>query len=233
MLALITDEQTKRLFYRSMAVVVASKGLAIASPWFLKGVVDTMALGVGVNLNIAFLGIGGFAATRLASALLQELRMWDISKIIALASKKISYDAFIHMQKLDIDFHKTSSKNTVFAIARAVRSMESGLRFMLGFATPVIIEFVMLVGMLNFFCGPKYLANMLLTLGLYTYFTKVVASARIQQLTDKKNAEKKSEFYLNESTINYESVKNFGNESLEQSRFRKLLDDLESKSLVI
>jgi len=86
---------------------------------------------------------------------------------------------------------------------------------MLGFATPVIIEFVMLVGMLNFFCGPKYLANMLLTLGLYTYFTKVVANARIAQLTDKKNAEKKSEFYLNESTINYESVKNFGNERLE------------------
>lgn len=28
-----------------MALVIASKGLAIASPWFLKGVVDSMALG--------------------------------------------------------------------------------------------------------------------------------------------------------------------------------------------
>jgi ABC-type transport system involved in Fe-S cluster assembly fused permease/ATPase subunit len=34
-------------------------------------------------------------------------------------------------------------------------------------------------------------------------------------MNNKKNDEKKSEFYLNESTLNYESVKNFNNETLE------------------
>jgi ABC-type transport system involved in Fe-S cluster assembly fused permease/ATPase subunit len=137
------------------------------------------------------------------------------------------------MQSLDIDFHKTSSKNTVFAINRAIRSIETALRFTLGFATPVVIEFFMLVGMMTLFCGPKYLANMMLTLGLYTYFSKAVSELRRVQMESKKNAEKKTEFYLNESTINFESVKNFGNENLEQSRYRKLLDDLESKSLIV
>jgi hypothetical protein len=47
---LISDPQTKRLLMNSMALVFASKGLAIASPWFLKGVVDTMALGTQLNL---------------------------------------------------------------------------------------------------------------------------------------------------------------------------------------
>ncbi len=104
--------------------------------------------------------------------------MWDISKIIQLATKKISFNAFTHMQSLDIDFHKTSSKNTVFAINRAIRSIENGMRFVLGFATPIVIEFFMLCGMLNFFCGTKYLGNMLLTLALYTYFTKTVSDKR-------------------------------------------------------
>jgi len=85
----------------------------------------------------------------------------------------------------------------------------------------------MLCGMLHFFCGPKYLLNMLITLGLYTYFTKSVSEIRRIQMSNKKNAEKKSEFYLNESTINFESVKNFNNEKLEATRYRKLLDNLE------
>ena len=104
--------------------------------------------------------------------------MWEVNKIIQLATKKISYNAFTHMQSLDIDFHKTSSKNTVFAINRALRSIESALRFTLGLFTPVAIEFLMLCCMLHFFCGPKYLVNMLVTLSLYTYFTKSVSNIR-------------------------------------------------------
>jgi len=65
---------------------------------------------------------------------------------------------------------------------------------------------------MQYYCGPKYLANMLITLGLYTYFSKQVSESRRIQMSDKKDAEKASEFYLNESTINYESVKHFNNE---------------------
>lgn len=159
--------------------------------------------------------------------------MWDVSKIIQLSAKKISFASFTHMQDLDINFHKTSSKNTVFAINRAIRSIETALRFTLGFATPIVVEFGMLVAMMSFFCGPKYLGNMMLTLGLYTYFSKTFSEQRRVQMAEKKNAEKKSEFYLNESTINFESVKNFGNEELEKNRYKKLLDDLEQQSLVV
>jgi len=52
-----------------MLLVVASKGLAIASPWFLKAVVDGMALASAVDLKVAFMGVGAFGATRLASSI--------------------------------------------------------------------------------------------------------------------------------------------------------------------
>lgn len=137
------------------------------------------------------------------------------------------------MQNLDIDFHKTSSKNTVFAINRAIRSIETALRFTLGFAAPIVVEFSMLLTMLTLCCGPKYLANMLLTLALYTWFSKSFSEIRRKQMAIRKNAEKKSEFYLNESTINFESVKNFNNEELESSRYKKLLDNLQKQSLIV
>jgi len=77
-----------------------------------------------------------------------------------------------------MNFHKTSSKNTVFAINRAIRSIESALRFGLGFATPVALEFIMLCSMIQLVCGPKYLFNMLVTLSLYTYFSKTFSAKR-------------------------------------------------------
>jgi ATP-binding cassette, subfamily B, heavy metal transporter len=130
------------------------------------------------------------------------------------------------LHSLDLTYHKTSSKNTVFAINRALRSIESGLRFSLGFFTPVAIEFLLLCGMMGFYCGPKYLANMLITLSLYTAFTKQVSNYRRQEMQNKKEAEKKSEFYLNESIMNYETVKAFNNEALEKKRYQSHLDSL-------
>jgi hypothetical protein len=62
-----------------MFLVVASKGLAIASPWFLKAVVDGMALASAVDLKMAFLGVGAFGATRLLSNFFAEWRMWKVN----------------------------------------------------------------------------------------------------------------------------------------------------------
>ena len=95
-----------------------------------------------------------------------------------MGAKNVSMNAFKHMHELDVYFHKISSKNTVFAINRAIRSIESSLRFTLGFFGPVAFEFVLLCGTLQFYCGFPYLANMLVTLGVYTAFTKYYSNYR-------------------------------------------------------
>jgi len=74
---------------------------------------------------------------------------------------------------------------------------------------------------------------MLITLGIYTYFSKTYAEIRRVQMADKKNAEKASEFYLNESIMNYEAVKSFNNEELEKSRFKIHLDKFENNAKVV
>ena len=69
--------------------------------------------------------------------------------------------------------------------------------------------------MIYFYCGPAYYFNMLVTLGLYTYYSKVASMKRRIYIRDKKNVEKKAEFTLNESIMNYETVKTFNNEKHE------------------
>ena len=227
------DTDMKILLAKSCLFIVASKGLAIASPWFLKSVVDSMTAVGAMDLNKAMIGISLFGASRFVSTILQEQRMFQIVTFIQSGIRKISFDAFKHLHNLDLAFHKTSSKNTVFAINRALRSIESGLRFTLGFFTPIAIEFLLLCGMLQFYCGPKYLGNMLFTLGVYTLFTKRISDFRRKEMYNKKEAEKKSEFYLNESIMNYETVKQFGNEELEKHRYRGHLDNLHTCAMTV
>ena len=145
--------------------------------------------------------------------------------------RKLSFDSFRHLHSLDMNFHKTSSKNTVFAINRALRSIETGLRFVLGFFTPIAVEFLLLCGMLGFYCGPQYIANMILTLACYTAYSKVVSDSRRVQIRTRKNSEKASEFYLNESIMNFETVKAFNNEKMENQRYSDLIDKLRSNAM--
>ena len=152
--------------------------------------------------------------------------MIQIADFIQQGMRRVSFKSFEHLHSLDLNFHKASSKNTVFAINRAIRSIETGLRFTLGFFSPIAFEFVLLCSMLQFYCGPQYLFNMLFTLGLYTKFSLSFSKQRVVYIRNQKDTEKKQEFYLNESIMNYETVKAFNNNTLETARYEKILDSL-------
>lgn len=153
--------------------------------------------------------------------------MIQIAKFINDGVRRVSSSSFTHLHNLDLSFHKVSSKNTVFGINRAIRSIESGLRFVIGFFSPIAFEFVLLCGMLWGYCGFPYLLNMMITLGLYTKYSQTFSKKRVVYIRDKKNLEKKQEFYQNESIMNYETVKAFGNEKLENDRYEIILKDLQ------
>jgi hypothetical protein len=59
-----------------MGMVLISKTFALASPFFLKSVVDGMALGSGLDLMNAAKGIGAFGVCRLLSTMVAEFRMF-------------------------------------------------------------------------------------------------------------------------------------------------------------
>eukprot|EP00347_Sterkiella_histriomuscorum_P008473 403344961 len=223
---MIFTQEAKTILYKSMFLLTLSKSLAIASPFFLKYTVNAISLGAQMDLNVACLGILGFGAARIFSSVFQEMRMKQITDIIQIGAKNVSLIAFKHLHQLDINFHKVSSKNTVFAINRAIRSIESALRFTLGFFAPVGFEFFLLCGTFQFYFGFPYLANMLVTLGFYTVLTKNYSTFRQNIIRERKDHEKKSEFYLNDSMMNYETVKSFGKEEKELNIYEQLLNKL-------
>ena len=65
---MILNDETKKIFYKSMILLAASKCLAIASPFFLKVTVNALAEVSKLDMNMAMLGILGFGAARIFSS---------------------------------------------------------------------------------------------------------------------------------------------------------------------
>lgn len=68
-----SSPESKRVFWIAMTAMVASKLLAVASPYFLKVAVNALA-GQTINMQMAYYGIAGFGLARAFSSILNESR---------------------------------------------------------------------------------------------------------------------------------------------------------------
>ncbi len=66
---MIFNQETKKIFYKSMIFLAASKCLAISSPFFMKVTVNALAEASKLDMNLAMLGILGFGAARILSTI--------------------------------------------------------------------------------------------------------------------------------------------------------------------
>ncbi len=171
-----------------------SKGLAAFSPYCLK--IGVNALASPSLLSWALGGVLGFAIFRFLSVMLNEIRQNMLIKGLQETLTSLSVDIFKHMHSLDLTFHKQSTRNTIFAINKAISGVDGGYRFVLGFIGPTILEFSLLSGMVYFYCGPKYMINIFAIVAAYSLFSKRMATRRLPQMSAKRDYENKAEVFL-------------------------------------
>lgn len=223
----------RKMFYLAMGSMLLSKGLALCAPYCLKIAVNGISNTALFNYNSAMLGVLGFGVCRAFSSVFHETRMTLVVKIMRQAINKLSLEIFQHLHHLDLTFHKTSTKNTIFAVNKALSAIDDGLRFVIGFMAPIVLEFGMICGMLYFYCGPYYLLNIGVMLGVYTKYTKSYSKIRQQYIRERRNQDKKADFFLNESILSYDTVKFFGNEKLEFDRYRKVQSEIYGSAMKV
>lgn len=177
------------------------------------------ALPVAGALDKVCFALIGFGFCRVCSNLFNEMRANLVMKMNMNMIRSLSNKLFEHIHSLDMNYHRAGTSNTMYAISRSIRNIESGMRFLLSFLSPTVIEFLMLGGMLSCYCGAKYAINIVLTVAIYTGFTKWYTEYRVELIRKRKDIEKKQEFFLNETLKNYDSVKYFMNEKREQMKY--------------
>jgi ATP-binding cassette subfamily B protein len=111
-------------------------------------------------------------------------------------------------------------------IERGVRGIESLITYSLYSIVPTLIEVVLVLSILGVKFDKWYAIITLLALSLYIYFTVTVTEWRTQFRKQVNEFDSSAHTRAIDSLLNYETVKYFGNEAFEASRYDESLNKL-------
>ena len=215
----------KRRVVIAMAALLLSKVVAVVTPFFYKGAVDTLA-GEGAADPAWMLGLGAvgltvaYGMTRLMSVGFQQLRDVVFANVGQRALRTIALETFGHIHRLSMRYHITRKTGGLSRIMeRGVKGVEFLLRFLLFSIVPLILELSLVAGILAFYFDWTYLAVVGLTIALYVTFTFKVTEWRVRIRREMNRQDTDANQKAIDSLLNFETVKYFGAERWEANRY--------------
>jgi ATP-binding cassette, subfamily B, heavy metal transporter len=215
----------RRRVLLALAALLAAKVATTLVPFVYKGIIDTLdasgpdtalilGLAVPIVLVIAY-GIG-----QIVDSGFQQLRDILFSSVGQHAVRRLAYETFTHVHRLSLRFHlqrKTGGLSRV--IERGTKGIETIVRFTMLNTAPTLIEFVIVGVVFGVMFGWTYVVVLALTVGLYMLFTVRASNWRIAIRRDMNESDTDANSKAIDSLLNFETVKYFGNERLEATRF--------------
>jgi ATP-binding cassette, subfamily B, heavy metal transporter len=206
--------------------LVISKIVLILVPYFFKWATDALngKLEVSELLPVLLVGplmlVAAYNLARIVQAGLNQLRDALFASVGQYAVRKLAYRTFVHMHQLSLRFHverRTGGLSRI--IERGTKGIETIVRFTILNTAPTIIEFLMTAVIFAFTYGLSYVAVVVATVWLYTWFTVRASDWRINIRRDMNESDTDANSKAIDSLLNFETVKYFGNEAMEAKRF--------------
>ena len=214
----------KRRVVLAMIVLFLSKLVAVGTPFFYKAAVDMLS-GEGVDPAWA-LGLGAVGVTvaygvaRLMSVGMQQLRDVLFAAVGQRALRMLALETFEHIHALSMRYHITRKTGGLSRIIeRGVKGVEFLLRFMLFSIGPLIVELALIGIVLAVVFDVWYLAVVVVTIALYTWFTFAVTEWRVKIRKVMNDQDTDANQKAIDSLLNFETVKYFGAEKREAERY--------------
>jgi ATP-binding cassette, subfamily B, heavy metal transporter len=214
-----------RVVWASVYLII-SKVVLILVPYFFKWATNALngkfepshlvpALLVGPLMLVA-----AYNLARVVQGGLNQLRDALFASVGQYAVRKLAYKTFVHMHDLSLRFHverRTGGLSRI--IERGTKGIETIVRFTILNTAPTILEFLMTAVIFAFTYGLSYVAVVVVTVWLYTWFTVRASDWRINIRRDMNASDTDANSKAIDSLLNFETVKYFGNEGMEAKRF--------------
>ncbi|MBV1864135.1 MAG: ABC transporter ATP-binding protein/permease [Rhodobacteraceae bacterium] len=210
----------------AMFILVLARVLSVATPFLYKAAVDALVPAEGAVPPALMLGLGAvglvvaYGAMRLATVGFNQLRDVVFAKVGQRALRKLALETFEHMHALSLRYHisrKTGGLSRI--IERGVKGVEFLLRFMLFSIGPLVLELLMIGAILYYVFNVWYLAVVVVTIGLYIWFTFAVTEWRVKIRKEMNDQDTAANQKAIDSLLNYETVKYFSAEKREAERY--------------
>jgi ATP-binding cassette subfamily B protein len=220
----------------AMIMLAVAKIVAVGTPFLYKAAVDTLT-GDGADaawlLGLGAVGITvAYGVARLANVGFQQLRDAVFARVAQRALRQLALETFQHIHALSLRYHITRKTGGLSRIIeRGVKGVEFLLRFMLFSVGPLILELALTGIILAVVFDINYLLVLTVTIALYIWFTFKVTEWRVRIRKEMNDQDTDANQKAIDSLLNFETVKYFGAEHREASRYDAAMERYESAAL--
>ena len=210
----------------ALLLTVTGKFFLVGAPFFMGAAIDavTQAKDGGFDLSKAWWGIGifilGYGGIRLLSVMINEGREYIFAPVGQHAQRTVATSTFSHLHKLSLRYHlekRTGGLSRV--VERGIRSIDFLFRFLLFNIGPTFLELaIAATAFWIAFSWEFALIAMAIVLS-YIAFTILTTEWRLRFRRDMNKKDTEANARAVDSLLNYETVKYFGAESMETSRY--------------
>ena len=222
----------------AMAFLVLAKVAGTITPYFFRDAVDALAPQDGAE-SASYLLMSGAVGLTIAYGLLrllsngfQQLRDAVFARVGQRALRRLALETFQHIHALSLRYHITRKTGGLSRIVeRGIKGVEFLLRFLLFSVGPLVLELAIISGILFVEFGISYLMIVVVTIGLYVWFTFAVTEWRVQIRRRMNERDTDANQKAVDSLLNFETVKYFSAEAREASRYDNSMRGYEKAAL--
>ena len=211
----------------ALACLVAAKVTNLGIPILLKRLIDNLNVRLDSPQALLVVPVGlilAYGLLRMSASLFAELREFLFARVTQNAVRKVALQVFEHLHSLALSFHLARQTGGVSRdIERGTRGIQSLISYSLYSILPTLVEFILVLGYLAYSYNIWFAAITLSALVLYIVFTVVVTEWRTHFRKTMNDMDSKANQKAIDSLLNFETVKYFGNEAFEASRYDKNL----------
>ncbi len=236
----------KRRVALALAVLVAAKIVTVLVPYTYKWATDALleapsvaadgaaVIGLAALIVVPVMLIVANGVGRVLMNIFNNLRDALFAKVGQHAVRRLAYLTFVHMHQLSLRYHlqrRTGGLSRI--IERGIKGIEILVRFTILNTLPTIFEFTFAAAIITYQFSWVYLVVVVVTVVLYIWFTVKASNWRIKIRRRMNESDTDANSKAIDSLLNFETVKYFGNETMEAQRFDGAMERYEHSAVRI
>ena len=215
----------------ALTCLVIAKLANVGVPLVMKRIVDSLDQRTAI-LVVPLALLVAYGLLRLSTTLFTELREYLFAKVTQRAVRKIGLEVFRHLHALSLRFHLGRQTGGLTRdVERGQRGISALISFTLFSILPTLVEIALVSGILIERYDWTFMAITAVALVIYIFFTVTITEWRTHFRREMNELDSKANTRAIDSLLNYETVKYFGNEEWEATRYDESLQRWEKAAV--
>jgi len=220
-------------------LLLLGKIVTMAVPYTFKWATDATVGDAGIkSIPLPAFLSGAIALTliyallRILMALFTQGRDALFAAVAMNAVRRLASEVFVHMHNLSLRYHlerKTGGLTRV--LERGRNGIETIVRMSMLTAVPTLVEFLMILGVLFYTFDWRYAVITTIMIVIYLVYTTLATNWRMSIRKVMNESDTDANTKAIDSLLNYETVKYFGAEERESTRYDKSMANYERSSI--